>query len=202
MTSPRVRILIASHCTNCSTISSFPPLSNSVELYSILQSAFLKMELDLLLANFYDILTRLGFKNDIMNLEGRVDYSALEYHTGKLGVIDLIPRAITRSSKTVAEDQPPVLWLIEINTRPPIMKGTQIIKSTYGIDYWGLDILIVLAYNKTRVRSLSQPFKHGPQYSSVMVFIPADYPAECEESSTRTIFVPSSSHGGRIWREM
>lgn len=54
------------------------------------------------------------------------------------------------------------------------MKGLQIIESTYEIDYWGLALLIAVS-DKERVRALSVPYKQGPQYTCVMVFIPADY---------------------------
>lgn len=60
------------------------------------------------------------------------------------------------------------------------MKGTQVIESTHGVDYWGLAMLLALR-DKERVRALAHPFKNGPQYTCVMVFIPAYYQIEsCE----------------------
>lgn len=59
------------------------------------------------------------------------------------------------------------------------MTESQIIESTYGINYWGLTLLIAVS-DKARVRALSHPFKQGPQYTCIMVFIPADYPISCE----------------------
>lgn len=59
------------------------------------------------------------------------------------------------------------------------MTGSQIVESTYGIDYWGMALLIAVN-DKTRVRALSSPYPKGPQYTSVMVFIPADFSKSCE----------------------
>ncbi|KAK0729899.1 hypothetical protein B0H67DRAFT_677843 [Lasiosphaeris hirsuta] len=75
--------------------------------------------------------------------------------------------------------KPPTPWLIEINPRPPGMKGTQIIESTWGVDYWGLGMLLSFS-DMPRVRALSQPYELKPQYTCVMVFISAEYDPTCE----------------------
>jgi hypothetical protein len=106
-----------------------------------------------------------------MHLEGRVDHSSADYVMHD-GIPDLYPRSPTST-------RPASAWLIELNPRPLGMTGSQIVESTYGIDYWGLALLIAVQ-DKPRVRALSHPFKNGAQYYCVMVFIPADYPSSCE----------------------
>ncbi|KAI9737814.1 MAG: hypothetical protein M1834_009183 [Cirrosporium novae-zelandiae] len=138
-----------------------------IELNSVFPSALPDEELSLLRTSFHNSLLRLGLKSGIMHLEGRVDRSTVEYCTQN-GIMDLHPLPNPNPN-------PPSPWLIEINPRPPGMKGTQIIESTHGIDYWGLAMLISLS-DTARTRALSHSYKNGPQYTCIMVFIPADYP--------------------------
>ncbi|KAL7946390.1 hypothetical protein V8C42DRAFT_320458 [Trichoderma barbatum] len=142
------------------------------ELNSVYPSALPAREIDVLRNSFLDTLLKLGLQNGIMHLEGRVEYSSVDYKTQD-GVLDLHPL------DTASATPEPTAWLIEINPRPLGMTGSQVIESTYGIDYWGLAMLIAVA-DKSRARSLSQPFKHGAQYTCVMVFIPTDYPSSCQ----------------------
>lgn len=146
-------------------------LATFIELSSVFPSALPFNELEVLKQNFHNSLLRLGLHNGIMHLEGRIQGSQTEYRTQD-GVFDLYP---AQPSTT-----PPSSWLIEINPRPPGMKGTQVIESTYGVDYWGLSLLIALR-DRTRARALAQPYKRGAQYWCVMVFIPTDFDVEsCE----------------------
>jgi hypothetical protein len=89
-------------------------------------------------------------------------------------------------------------WLIEINTRPPGFTATQVIESTYGIDYWGIALLLAVS-DKARARALSRPFANGPQYFSVMVFITADYDRHsCEGIFDSDDIYEELLAGGRI----
>jgi hypothetical protein len=147
-------------------------LTNFHELNSVYPSALPKQELDLLITSFADTLSSLGIENGVMHLEGRVKNSTMDYRETH-GIIDLHAHNDTSLSDS------PSAWLIEINPRPLGMTGSHIIESTYGIDYWAL--AVVLGVNdKPRARALSIPYKHGPQYTAIMVFIPADFPAECD----------------------
>lgn len=147
----------------------------------------------MLRTGFQNTLLRLGLHSGIMHLEGRVESSSMEYRLNSL--LDLHSR---QTGDAWSSTPHPTPWLIETNPRPPGMKGTQIIESTYGIDYWVLSLLIALN-DKQRVRALSRPFKHGPQCTAVMVFIPVDYDASrCEGISTQTTYVTSCCAGDQI----
>ncbi|KAF4219483.1 hypothetical protein CNMCM8980_006745 [Aspergillus fumigatiaffinis] len=143
-------------------------LTNFHELYSVYPSALPPQELDLLINSFVGTLLKLGIRNGVMHLEGRVENSSMEYREQN-GMLDLQPRApqATRPESSA--------WLIEINPRPLGMTGSHIIESTYGIDYWGLALVLGVG-DKDRARALSQPYRCGPQYTCIMVFIPADFP--------------------------
>ncbi|OGM51268.1 hypothetical protein ABOM_000280 [Aspergillus bombycis] len=146
-------------------------LTNFHELCSVYPSNLPEAEIELLRETFLDMLLSLGLRSGVMHLEGRIENSVVEYTT-KDGVMVLSPR-------TNDSNRTPRAWLIEINPRPLGMTGSQIIESTYGIDYWGLALLSAVG-DTTRVRALARPFLKGPQYTSVMVFIPADFSSSCE----------------------
>lgn len=156
-------------------ISQSGSAENFLELDGIYPSKLPISELILLRACFHNTLLRLGLRNGVMHLEGRVNNSSFEYRV-KSGVLDLGPR------ESLAES-PATPWLIEINPRPPGLKGAEIIESTYGVDYWGLSLLIAVL-DKPRVKALSQPFRHGPQYTSLLVMIQPEY----DSSSCQGIF--------------
>ncbi|RDL35329.1 Uncharacterized protein BP5553_07260 [Venustampulla echinocandica] len=145
------------------------------ELDSVYLSALPSQEINLLRNSFLDTLLKLGLKDGIMHLEGRVEYSSVEYKPTQSGGLDLCPCDDTNKPTK----QQPTAWLIEINPRPLGMTGSQIVESTYGIDYWGLALLIAVD-DKPRVHALSQPFKHGAQHTCIMVFISTDYPSSCQ----------------------
>lgn len=142
-------------------------LTNFHELNSVYPSALPSQELDLLVQSFVDTLLKLGIRSGVMHLEGRVENSSVDYKDQD-GIIDLQPR------DTKATSQNPSAWLIEINPRPLGMTGSHVIESTYGIDYWSLAVVLGVG-DKDRTRALSKPYKHGPQYTCIMVFIPADF---------------------------
>lgn len=151
-------------------------ITNFHELNSVYPSTLPRQEQDLLLNTFVDTILKLGIRNGVMHLEGRVENSTVDYKVvDKNGIIDLQPRD-TKLAKDASA------WLIEINPRPLGMTGSHVIESTYGIDYWGL-ALVLGVHDKTRVRALCHPYKHGAQYTCIMVFIPADFPV-----STQGIF--------------
>lgn len=146
-----------------------------LEQSSAFPSALPLSELNLLKVCFHNTLLRLGIRNGVLHLEGRVDNSSMEYRKEN-GLLDLYHR----SSSGPSSEPPASAWLIEINPRPPGMTAAEIIKSTYGVDYWGLGMLIALQ-DKERAKALAQPFLNGPQYTCVMVFISPEYDVQrCE----------------------
>lgn len=142
--------------------------ANFLELNGIYPSKLPESELILLRACFHNTLLRLGLRNGVMHLEGRINNSSFEYRV-KGGVLDLGPRE--NPAKNLATP-----WLIEINPRPPGLKGAEIIESVYGVDYWSLSLLIGVL-DKPRVKALSQPFLQGPQYTCSLVMIQPEYDA-------------------------
>jgi len=163
---------ICDDCPKSADVNGTGSLGTFIELDSVFPSALPQCEIDLLRNAFHQSLLRLGLRNGIMHLEGRIRNSSKEYSTVE-GITDLNP------CQSLSDDKPSP-WLIEINPRPPGMKGTQVIESTHGIDYWGLAMLLALG-DRDRAQALSDPFMNGPQYTCVMVFIPADYPLDgCE----------------------
>ncbi|KAK1510645.1 hypothetical protein CTAM01_01218 [Colletotrichum tamarilloi] len=147
-----------------------------IELDSVFPSKLPESEINLLRICFHNTLLRLGLRNGVMHLEGRVDNSTVEYRKED-DVLDLRPRTAETQSRGAIKS--PEAWLIEINPRPPGMKGTQVIESTHGVDYWGLGMLIALRDGE-RTKALCHPYRNGPQYTCVMVFIPADYDVSSE----------------------
>jgi biotin carboxylase len=148
-------------------------LCNFHELYGIYPSILPESELQMIRESFLDILLSLGLRDGVFHLEGRMEHSSVEY-LPKDGIMELSDR--TKPGIQVLKPKP---WLLEINVRPPGMTSSRLMESTYGVDYWGLAVLSAIG-DKKRVRALSQPFSTGPQYTAIMVFIPADFPLTCE----------------------
>lgn len=154
-------------------------LNTFIELNSVFPSALPRDEIAILRDSFHASLLRMGFDTGLFHLEGRVQNSRVAYRTVE-GTTDLYPVENGQARDITAELAPPTAWLIEINPRPPGMKGSQIIESTWGIDYWSLTLLTALR-DDDRLRVLSHPFSTGPQYTCIMVFIPTDYDVDqCE----------------------
>ncbi|ORY06125.1 ATP-grasp domain-domain-containing protein [Clohesyomyces aquaticus] len=118
-------------------------------------------------SHFHQTLLRLGFRNGIFHCEARMQDSSVEWKAIDSGMYEL-----QHSFKPAAA--PPSVWVIEVNPRPPGMKATGIVETTYGVDYWALTMLMALR-DSTRVHSLSQQFRNGAQYHADMVFFSATF---------------------------
>ncbi|QKX59852.1 uncharacterized protein TRUGW13939_06994 [Talaromyces rugulosus] len=112
-------------------------------------------------------LNRLGFRNGIYHCEARVDDSTVEWRRTESNAPELVPRS-THSSR------PPSSWLIEINPRPPGCNSSDVIETTWGVDYWAV-LLSIRLHDSDRVRAFSQPYRNGPQYFADMIFISAAF---------------------------
>jgi hypothetical protein len=137
-----------------------------VEQDMVVPTALPSTEIDTLRTSFLSSLLRLGIRNGILHLEGRVSHSTMGYNVED-GILDLHP---LHSVSAV----PPSPWLIEINPRPPASTVSEMTQLTYGIDYWGLALVLALD-DKQRAQALSQAYHNGPRYTTVMVVIQAEY---------------------------
>lgn len=73
------------------------------------------------------------------------------------------------------DGKPAVSWLVEINTRPPGLDTCDIIKTTWGVDYWALLLITKLRNASDRARALSQPYRGGAQYHADKVWVLAAF---------------------------
>lgn len=143
------------------------------ELYSIYPSVLPENELQMVREYFVELLLSLGLRDGVFHIEGRIENSSVEY-IHKDGIAELAPRTVTQS-----QDSKPNPFLIEINVRPPGSAASRLPESTHGVEYWGVAALSAIRDN-TRMRALAQPFRTGPQYTGIMVFISADFPLTCQ----------------------
>ena len=124
-------------------------------------------EQTLIQEHFHKTLLRLGFRNGVFHCEARMEDSGVEWNAVGSGMYELRPRTKPAAAA-------PSVWVIEVNPRPPGMKATSVVETSYGIDYWGLTMLMALREG-TRVRALAQSFRNGAQYHADMMFISAAF---------------------------
>ncbi|KAI1179162.1 hypothetical protein F4777DRAFT_586182 [Nemania sp. FL0916] len=115
----------------------------------------------------------LGFKNGVMHVEARIARSKYSYQSTD-GIVDLQPRHISKAATDV-----PAPWIIEVNPRPPGLFASQTPGSVYGIDYWGVSLLLAVG-DKARAAALLRPFTGGAQNHTVLVMIRAEFDPACE----------------------
>ncbi|KAI1192704.1 hypothetical protein F5X97DRAFT_316620 [Nemania serpens] len=118
----------------------------------------------------------LGFKNGVMHVEARIAHSKSSYQSTD-GVVDLRPRHA--AGRAESKKDSPVPWVIEVNPRPPGLFASQTPGSVYGIDYWGVSLLLG-AGDKARATALLRPFENGAQSHTVLVMIRAEFDPACE----------------------
>lgn len=114
----------------------------------------------------------LGFKNGVMHVEARIAQSKYSYQSTD-GVVDL------RKQQALTTEDVPTPWVIEVNPRPPGLFASQTPGSVYGIDYWGVSLLLA-AGDKARAAALLRPFANGAQSHTVLVMIRAEFDAARE----------------------
>ncbi|KAH9900159.1 hypothetical protein F4778DRAFT_771425 [Xylariomycetidae sp. FL2044] len=161
------------------------------ETNMVFPSALPPEELEILRNGVRDTILRLGFSDAMMHVEARIDNSRSEYRAdGEGGIVDIHPKTAEKEKKKISASQPPPqTWIIEINPRPPGLIASPIVASVYGIDYWGVGLLLAVG-DKGRARALSRPFggrrtttrtgaqpqpQPQPQHTGVLVLIGADY---------------------------
>ncbi|KAK5634384.1 hypothetical protein RRF57_010098 [Xylaria bambusicola] len=156
---------------------------NFQETNMVFPSALPDDELAALQTAVKDTIQGLGFKNGVMHVEARIAHSKCSYQPAG-GVVDLRPRK--RSAPTILEIieveenmDLPTPWIIEINPRPPGLFASQTPGLVYGIDYWGVTLLLSTG-DKARASVLSRPFSTGAQNHTVLVMIRAEFDPACE----------------------
>lgn len=149
---------------------------NFHETYMVYPSALPDGELSSLRNAVKNTIQGLGFKNGVMHVEARMAHSACSYRS-KDGIVDLQPRQLTKEVDSTTATPAP--WIIEVNPRPPGVFASQTPGSVYGVDYWGISLLLAVG-DKARAAALSQPFKKGAQSHTVLVMIRAEFDPECE----------------------
>lgn len=118
----------------------------------------------------------LGFKNGVMHVEARIAQSKYRYQSTD-GILDLRPRYTAGMAES--KKDAPTPWVIEVNPRPPGLFASQTPGSVYGIDYWGVSLLLGVG-DKARAAALLRPFANGPQSHTVLVMIRAEFDPACE----------------------
>ncbi|KAI1422937.1 hypothetical protein F5Y12DRAFT_570772 [Xylaria sp. FL1777] len=147
---------------------------NFQETNMVFPSALPDDELTALRNAVKETIQRLGFKNGVMHVEARIAQSKCSYQSMD-GIVDLRPRK--RDAEAIADTPTP--WIIEINPRPPGLFASQTPGSVYGIDYWGVSLLLGMG-DKARASVLSRPFTNGAQSHTVLVMIRAEFDRTCE----------------------
>ena len=94
-----------------------------------------------------------------------MDNSTVEWRTTESGAQEMVP-------KTNHNGQSPTSFLIEINPRPCGCNSSDIIETTWGVDYWSV-LFAIRIRDGERVRAFSQKFQNGAQYFGTMLFISA-----------------------------
>ncbi|KAH8679536.1 hypothetical protein BGZ60DRAFT_503371 [Tricladium varicosporioides] len=150
----------------CSAETSTRHLGGSfLETSTFLPSGLNKGEIDLIRSTLHRVLLKLGFRSGVFHIEARVRNSAMQYVKCKEGITDLIQKSPSPSLE-------PSAFIIEVNARCPGFQSSSAAANVYGIDYYGLQMLIALQDHE-RAIVLSTPFSNSIQYWSQLLFIPA-----------------------------
>lgn len=142
-------------------------LSTFIEMDSVHPTNLPERECEVLRDTFHQTLLQMGLLNGVFHVEGRIQHSSMKYGMNREGLLDLVPDEQSGRGQ-------PMAWMLDPNPRPPGMTASLAPQTTYGIEYYGLSLLIALR-DTDRVHALSRPFVNRNQYWCVMVYIPTDY---------------------------
>ncbi|KAI1186305.1 hypothetical protein F5B17DRAFT_404327 [Nemania serpens] len=109
---------------------------------------------------------REGFRSGVFHCEGRMRDSTVEFkRSPATGHFELVP------TDTRTADEPSA-YLVENNARPPGYMTGNMVCLTYGVDYYGLQMLFALGPGEVdRFRGLAMPFRNGAQYYSMVQYV-------------------------------
>jgi hypothetical protein len=136
------------HEVDCSSPSALPEAEQAILHDTIVKS-----------------LTKLGFRDGIYHCEARVGDSTVEWRLSESGTQELVPRLKPRTRL-------PSSFLIEVNPRTPGLNASDIIETTWGVDYFSV-LLAIRVRDSERVRALAQPYRGGAQYFANMIWVTA-----------------------------
>ncbi|KXS95017.1 hypothetical protein AC579_9310 [Pseudocercospora musae] len=143
------------------------------ELDCVSPSALPTKEQHILRDSIVKTLLQLGFRYGIFHCEARIADSTYEWRITDSGS----PVLRLRSDSC---NKSPSCFLMDCNIRPPGLNSSDVVETTWGVDYWALLIAIPLR-DEQRIRALAQPYRSGPQYFADMIFVSAAFDAACKE---------------------
>lgn len=135
------------------------------ETSNVLPSALSTEEIAIVQSTLHQNLLQLGFRTGVFHLEARIRNSSA-HRSVQNGVYDLYLRPHGQEAPIKPE-----VVLMEINARPPGLLGAFATGHTYGVDYYGLHLLLAIQ-DFDRFKVLCEPFTCGAQYWCEIVCIP------------------------------
>ena len=142
--------------------------ANFKETAMVYPSGLAEGEINLVKSSLHQKLLDIGLRTGVYHVEARVGSSSKQYRRSDDGVLDLMD---------LPGDLPPPnepnVVLMEVNPRLPGAMVLAAVRSTYGIDYTALHLLLSVRDDE-RAKALSLPFASGPQNWSETVFILGD----------------------------
>ncbi|KAH8800431.1 hypothetical protein F5884DRAFT_647942, partial [Xylogone sp. PMI_703] len=148
----------------CSADATDATISNTfLQTAMVLPSQLDPEEREMIRSSMHKSLLQLGFRTGIFHVEARMRNSSMNYSKIN-GLLDLV------NTESAVNNRPDVI-LIEVNARPPGLHCIFATAHTYGVDYYGLHLLLALN-DKERVMSLSKFFTCRAQYWCEIIYIP------------------------------
>ncbi|KAM5446300.1 hypothetical protein MaudCBS49596_006709 [Microsporum audouinii] len=139
---------------------------NFAETIMLLPSRLDPKETRLIQSSLHQSLLKLGFRSGVFHVEARVQNSSMRYKETD-GILDLTDTAGSTKKESKAVD----VFLLEVNVRPPGLHCVFATTYTYGVDFYGLQLLRALE-DRERFMALSKPFSCHAQYWCAIVMIP------------------------------
>ena len=138
------------------------------ETAMVYPSGLSEEEINLVKSSLHQSMLDIGLRTGVYHVEARVGNSSKQYRRADDGLLDLTD--LPANSPQLKE---PNVVLMEVNPRLPGAMCLAAVRSTYGIDYTALHLLLSVRDDE-RAKALSLPFASGPQNGSETVFILGD----------------------------
>lgn len=141
---------------------------NFAEDNMVLPSRLSSGETELIRSTLHDNLLQLGFRSGVFHVEARLRDSTMHYSESD-GIVDL--EFVSLGSVKTRSYQQNQVFLLEVNPRPAGPHCVWATTYTYGVDFYGLQLLRVLNDSK-RFAALCSPFVGGAQYHCANLMVP------------------------------